>query len=118
MFPLLNHASKARTTGSALSPILWCIAFSAAFTAALFTAGADGAATIAFSLTIALFFFFVGVYIFLLVYDRDRLHSEQHIQQMSRMLMGDSVSGHPRKTIETTAVGNPALEMSDELRQG
>lgn len=113
--PLFNLASKAHTTGSALTPLLWAVATLSTFTIVLYGIKAGWPAHVALGLDAVVIIYLLYVYNHLLRTDPDRLHSEAHIQQMrSYDVLGDNV--HGSVAIEGSIVGNPHLEHADEHR--
>lgn len=107
MLPL-NLAMRIKTTGSILTPLLWMFATSGTLCSALYFANAGLPAHLTLGMTGFIGCFILYVYTHFMKNDPDRLHSENHIQQMKSIgLMGDSVHGGP--VIDADIARNPHL---------
>lgn len=112
MFPL-TQAIRSKSTGSALTPLIWMIGTISTFCSVLYLSRAGWPAHAAFAIDTGLILYFLYVYNHFLRNDPDRLHSESHLQQMKTIsLMGDSQSSG--LIVNAPPVGNPYLQGSDD----
>lgn len=101
----LNIAFKQKVGGSALTPLLYLFGACATFCVGSYASGSALAGHVALGMTCFVLLVTVGVYLFLLFKDRDRLHTENHLQQMRTIgLLGDNLTG---PVLEGAAVANP-----------
>jgi hypothetical protein len=109
----MMQAFGAKTTGSALTPLLWAFGTSASLTLGLYWAKLEWPAHTALGVTIAILMFIFYVFNYLLRNDPNRLHSEAHLQNMRSLeVMGDSISGRPELT--SRPMTNPFIEGQHE----
>lgn len=114
MLPL-NLATRVKTTGSILTSLLWLFATSGALTSSLYIANAGWPGHLSLAMTFIIGFFTLYVYSHFMRNDPDRLHSENHLQQMKSIgLMGDSV--HGGVVLAGDGARNPHLGITDEHR--
>lgn len=114
MLPL-NLATRVKTSGSILTSLLWMFGTSSALCSTLYFARAGVPAHLALGMTFLIGFFILYVYWHFMSADPDRLHSENHLQQMKSIgLMGDSV--HGGVTIDTDIARNPNLGTLNDHR--
>jgi hypothetical protein len=112
MFPL-TQAIRSKSTGSALTPLIWLIGTVSTLCSVLYLSGAGWPAHAVLGFDAALILYFVYVYNHFLKNDTDRLHSESHLQQMKTIgLMGDSQSSG--LMINAQPAGNPYLQGTDD----
>jgi hypothetical protein len=98
-------ATRMKVGGSALTPLLLLIGLCGTLSVGLYGAGAIIPGHIALAMTVLVVLQALWTYNYLLLKDRNRLHSESHIQQMRTIdLLGDSNAG---PVIDTKAVSNP-----------
>lgn len=115
MINFLQQAFNAKTTGSALAPLIGVLTITSALPLGLFWLQAGWPAYAALLLPVLVLGYLLRVYDHLLKNDPNRLHSEAHIQQMKTLdLMGDNLSGQGRLT--GPAISNPYVEEIDERR--
>jgi hypothetical protein len=105
--------TKMKVGGSALTPLLFLMGLCGTLSVGLYTAGALIPSYVALAMAVVVLIQALWTYNYLLLKDRNRLHSESHIEQMRRIdLLGDSITG---PVIDGTAVTNPYNGDRDEL---
>ncbi len=112
MLPV-NLTTRIKTAGSILTSLLWMFGTSSALCSTLYAVSAGLPAHLALGMTFVIGIFILYVYSHFMWNDPDRLHSENHLQQMKSIgLMGDNVHGGP--LIDADVARNPHLGSLNE----